>query len=198
VQAAKNGFAQILWLFGPDHNITEVGTMNAFAVWKNRSGERELVTAPLDGTILHGVTRDSVLQLAKGWKDIKVVERPFTMRDIIEAIEEKRVCDVTRCDTMRELVISETEQQTNKQTNKQSLLCTAMLTASSCRLCLSSLNSLVLERLPSWLQSRASNTKTRYVKTAHRQQPSYATSMTQLLLSNVRATTTTVAASNSS
>ncbi|CCD27188.1 branched-chain-amino-acid transaminase BAT2 NDAI_0J02960 [Naumovozyma dairenensis CBS 421] len=66
LQAAERGYQQNLWLFGPEHNITEVGTMNAFFVFKdNKTGKKELVTAPLDGTILEGVTRDSILQLAR-------------------------------------------------------------------------------------------------------------------------------------
>ena len=45
-----------MWLFGPDHNITEVGTMNLFFVWKKKDGSGiEVVTAPLDrGDILPG------------------------------------------------------------------------------------------------------------------------------------------------
>ena len=42
-------------------NVTEVGAMNLFYVWKTKDGEMELITAELDGTILPGVTRDSVL-----------------------------------------------------------------------------------------------------------------------------------------
>lgn len=65
-QAAERGYQQNLWLFGEEKNITEVGTMNFFAVFKDsKTGKKELVTAPLDGTILEGITRDSILQLAR-------------------------------------------------------------------------------------------------------------------------------------
>ena len=64
---------QVLWLFGEDDEVTEVGTMNMFTFWENEDGEKELVTAPLDdGTILPGVTRDSILELARGWGEFKV------------------------------------------------------------------------------------------------------------------------------
>ena len=44
----KKGFSQVMWLFGPDHNITEVGTMNLFFVWKKKDGSGvEVVTAAL-------------------------------------------------------------------------------------------------------------------------------------------------------
>jgi branched-chain amino acid aminotransferase len=47
--------------------------MNVFFVWHNKeTGERELVTAPLDGTILPGVTRATALELARSWGDLQV------------------------------------------------------------------------------------------------------------------------------
>jgi branched-chain amino acid aminotransferase len=91
-KANAQGFQQIMWLFGGDDAITEVGTMNLFVYWKNEKGEKELVTPPLDGTILPGVTRDSILQLVRSWKECQVVERKVTMKDIVKASEEKRVC----------------------------------------------------------------------------------------------------------
>jgi branched-chain amino acid aminotransferase len=89
--AALSGHQQILWLFGEDGAITEVGMMNMFAAMITRDGKKELVTAPLDGTILDGVTRNSVLSLARenlvpqGWS---VVERKYTMRELAEASAE--------------------------------------------------------------------------------------------------------------
>lgn len=70
--AAKKGYSQILWLF--NDQVTEVGTMNIFFFWINKQGKKELVTAPLDGTILPGVTRDSILSLAREWKEFEVSE----------------------------------------------------------------------------------------------------------------------------
>jgi len=64
--AASLGYAQNLWLHGPEHYLTEVGTMNMFVAFKQADGTHELVTPPLDGMILPGVTRDSVLALARG------------------------------------------------------------------------------------------------------------------------------------
>jgi branched-chain amino acid aminotransferase len=98
LRAAKRGFHQNLWLFGPEEYVTEVGTMNLFVAVKNReTGQKELLTAPLDGTILEGVTRESVLDLArerlvpKGWK---VSERYITMRELAEAEDERRLIEV--------------------------------------------------------------------------------------------------------
>jgi len=37
-EVAELGYAQNLWLFGPKHEITEVGTMNFFCLWRNKDG----------------------------------------------------------------------------------------------------------------------------------------------------------------
>ena len=51
--------------------------MNFFVFWKNEQGEDELVTPPLDGTILPGVTRDSILTLCREMGDFKIAIKPF-------------------------------------------------------------------------------------------------------------------------
>nr|XP_007966123.2 branched-chain-amino-acid aminotransferase, cytosolic isoform X2 [Chlorocebus sabaeus] len=66
-EAVDNGCQQVLWLYGKDHQITEVGTMNLFLYWINEDGEEELATPPLDGIILPGVTRQCILDLAHQW-----------------------------------------------------------------------------------------------------------------------------------
>src|ERR1700712_5516999 len=97
MQAASRGYHQNLWLFGEEEYVTEVGTMNLFAAIKNKDGTNELLTAPLDGTILEGVTRDSILSLAKerlvpkGWR---VEERKFTMPEVAEAAKEGRLLEI--------------------------------------------------------------------------------------------------------
>ncbi|KAF2088749.1 branched-chain-amino-acid aminotransferase [Saccharata proteae CBS 121410] len=98
MQAASRGFHQNLWLFGEEEYVTEVGTMNLFAAIKNKeTGRKELLTAPLDGTILEGVTRDSILGLARerlepeGWS---IVERKYTMKELAEAADEGRMLEV--------------------------------------------------------------------------------------------------------
>ncbi|KKP07685.1 hypothetical protein THAR02_00221 [Trichoderma harzianum] len=46
--AKKQGYDQVLWLFGPDRQITEAGAMNIFVIWKTLSGALQVVTPPLD------------------------------------------------------------------------------------------------------------------------------------------------------
>ncbi|XP_060021281.1 branched-chain-amino-acid aminotransferase, cytosolic isoform X4 [Lagenorhynchus albirostris] len=90
-EAMDNACQQVLWLYGEDHQITEVGTMNLFLYWINEDGEEELATPPLDGIILPGVTRQSILDLAHKWGEFKVSERYLTMDDLNTAVEENRV-----------------------------------------------------------------------------------------------------------
>jgi branched-chain amino acid aminotransferase len=80
IEAQKQGFTQVLWLDACDRQtIEEVGTMNIFFVIGD-----ELITPPLLGSILPGITRDSVLTLTRGW-GIKVVERPITIDEVFAA-----------------------------------------------------------------------------------------------------------------
>ncbi|XP_069346392.1 branched-chain-amino-acid aminotransferase, cytosolic isoform X6 [Eulemur rufifrons] len=90
-EAMDNGCQQVLWLYGEDHQLTEVGTMNLFLYWINEDGEEELATPPLDGIILPGVTRQCILDLARKWGEFKVSERYLTMDDLTTALEENRV-----------------------------------------------------------------------------------------------------------
>jgi len=76
--------------------VTEVGTMNFFVYWKNEKGENELVTPPLDGAILPGVTRDSILTLTKEMNEFKVTQRNYKIQELVKAIKEKRVRIVPR------------------------------------------------------------------------------------------------------
>uniref|UniRef100_A0A8C5YHC0 Branched-chain-amino-acid aminotransferase n=1 Tax=Microcebus murinus TaxID=30608 RepID=A0A8C5YHC0_MICMU len=90
-EAMDNGCQQVLWLHGEDKQLTEVGTMNLFLYWINEHGEEELATPPLDGTILPGVTRQSILDLAHKWGEFKVSERYLTMDNLTTALKENRV-----------------------------------------------------------------------------------------------------------
>lgn len=95
-KAAKElGVSQILWLFGKDHQIAEVGAMNIFFVLRDaKTNEVELVTPTLaGGDILPGVTRDSIVEIAKTWKHLKVSERVITMGEVATAAKEGRLLE---------------------------------------------------------------------------------------------------------
>ncbi|OLY83153.1 Branched-chain-amino-acid aminotransferase [Smittium mucronatum] len=89
--AKEKGYSQILWLFGPQHNITEAGTMNAFIFWINEQGVLELLTPKLDGTILPGITRDSILKMARKWGEFQVTEGSINMEQVLQASREGRI-----------------------------------------------------------------------------------------------------------
>ncbi|KAJ2397343.1 branched-chain-amino-acid transaminase bat2 [Coemansia sp. RSA 2603] len=94
VAAEKKGYQQVLWTIGEDHELMEVGTMNLLVLWRNEQGEVELITPPLDGTILPGVTRDSILELTRSWGEFKVSERKINMKQITKACDEGRLLEV--------------------------------------------------------------------------------------------------------
>jgi branched-chain amino acid aminotransferase len=106
-EARKRGYDQILWLFGQDGTVTEAGASNFFVVWRTREGKLQLITAPLgDKIILDGVTRRSVIELAKErladnriLEALEVVERKYTMDELVEAVEEGRIVEAFACGT---------------------------------------------------------------------------------------------------
>ncbi|WP_066173784.1 branched-chain amino acid aminotransferase [Bacillus marinisedimentorum] len=79
-EAEARGYAQILWLDAKENRfVEEVGSMNMFFKING-----EVVTPKLNGSILEGVTRDSVIQLLKHW-NITVRETKITIDEVYEA-----------------------------------------------------------------------------------------------------------------
>jgi branched-chain amino acid aminotransferase len=82
LEASQAGFNTVLWLDGEKHAyVEEFGVMNAFFVIGN-----EIVTPSLEGTILAGVTRDSLITLARD-AGLKVVERRIAMDEVFAAFD---------------------------------------------------------------------------------------------------------------
>ena len=77
---AQKGYAQVLWLDGAEHKyVEEVGASNVFF-----KIDGEVVTPALTGSILHGVTRDSVIKLLKHW-GVPVTERRISIEELYAA-----------------------------------------------------------------------------------------------------------------
>lgn len=53
--------------------------------------EKELITPPLNGLILPGVTRDSILELSRSWGQYKIREGKITMKWVKQLVKEERV-----------------------------------------------------------------------------------------------------------
>ncbi len=88
--ARKKGCAQVLWLDGAEHRyIEEVGAMNIFFVFNGNT----LVTPKLNGSILPGVTRDSVLKLAP-MIGLKAEERTISIDEVIGGISTGSITEV--------------------------------------------------------------------------------------------------------
>jgi branched-chain amino acid aminotransferase len=80
-EAKKEGYAQVMWLDPVERKyVEEVGSMNIFFVINN-----EIITPELTGTILPGITRNSILKLGKKM-NFKMIERKISIDEIINAI----------------------------------------------------------------------------------------------------------------
>jgi branched-chain amino acid aminotransferase len=88
-EAKEKGFTQVLWLDAIEHRyIEEVGTMNICFVIDN-----ELITPLLDGSILEGTTRDSVLRLAREW-GVRVNERRISIDEVFASAKNGKLNEV--------------------------------------------------------------------------------------------------------
>lgn len=78
--AHEKGYVQVLWLDGVERKyIEEVGSMNVFFKING-----EVITPSLEGSILPGITRDSVIQLLNSW-GVKVTERRLGIQELYDA-----------------------------------------------------------------------------------------------------------------
>lgn len=88
-EAHKKGFTQVLWLDAIENRyIEEVGTMNIMFFF-----EGELVTPPLDGSILGGITRDTVIQMARHW-GVTVSERRIAIDEVMSRAKDGSLKEV--------------------------------------------------------------------------------------------------------
>ena len=88
-EAKELGFTQVLWLDAMEKRyVEEVGTMNIFFIFNNT-----LVTPELSGSILHGITRDSVLRIAKRWgMEVEVRKVP-----VMEVLQKAKTGELKEC-----------------------------------------------------------------------------------------------------
>lgn len=88
-KAEEKGFYQVLWLDAKEHKyVEEVGAMNVFFVF----GEK-LVTPMLTGSILPGITRDSVIKLA-GELGIEVEERRIAFDEVLDGLKSGKLTEM--------------------------------------------------------------------------------------------------------
>ena len=97
-QAKGEGCDQVVWLDAVQRNyIEEMGGMNMFFVYQE-NGETIIATPELTGTLLPGITRDSLLQLAREL-GYRAEERKITVAEWRAAIKSGRMTEVCACGT---------------------------------------------------------------------------------------------------
>lgn len=100
-RAVSDGCDQVMWLDAAEHRwIEELNAMNVMFVWR-RNGDTVLSTPPLAGTILGGITRDSLLTLAAdgaGGVDSVVVE-PTSIDEVADGLASGELVEVFACGT---------------------------------------------------------------------------------------------------
>ncbi|EOR95295.1 Branched-chain amino acid aminotransferase [Arcticibacter svalbardensis MN12-7] len=87
-EALKEGYDQLIWTDGKDHAyIEELGAANVIFVI-----DGVLVTPSTRDTILEGITRDTILTLARNW-DMPVEERRVSVKEVIETLKEGKMTE---------------------------------------------------------------------------------------------------------
>jgi branched-chain amino acid aminotransferase len=93
-RAKANGYSQVLWLDAIEHKyLEEVGTMNLFV-----EIDGAFVTPPLEGSILDGVTRSSIITLLRDWGH-DVQERRISVDELLRAHANRKLGEVFGCGT---------------------------------------------------------------------------------------------------
>lgn len=104
-RATERDCDQVLWLDAAEHRwVEELNAMNVFFLWE-REGIRVLTTPPLTGTILDGVTRDSLLDVAAdlvgsdvgGIAEVKV--EPTSVQHLRAGVEHGKLLEAFACGT---------------------------------------------------------------------------------------------------
>ncbi len=99
MRARERGYDDVIWLDAATHRLLgEAGTMNLFV----QIGQR-LLTPPLDGTILAGVTRDCVLQIARELH-LETIEAPISLLELREAAQSGQLACAFGCGTASRIV----------------------------------------------------------------------------------------------
>ncbi len=94
-EVAKSGFSQVLWLDAIEGKyIEEVGAMNICFVYEGK----RIVTPALSGSILPGITRDSILKLAPEM-GYQVEEARLDIKQVLADIESGKITEVFGCGT---------------------------------------------------------------------------------------------------
>lgn len=97
-EAQAAGYDEVLWLDGLERSrIEELSTMNLFLVWRD-GAEPRVTTPPCDGTIVRGLTRDSLLTLAKD-QGIAAAEEHTTIDAVRAGLRSGELAEVFACGT---------------------------------------------------------------------------------------------------
>ncbi|MGO2821403.1 MAG: branched-chain amino acid aminotransferase, partial [Brachybacterium tyrofermentans] len=94
-EAAQHGADEVLFLDSETHtSIDELSGMNVFAI----TTDGRLLTPALTGSILEGVTRESILQLARD-RGLEPVEQRLVMSDLLEQVTSGEITEMFACGT---------------------------------------------------------------------------------------------------
>lgn len=94
-EAKEQGYSQVLWLDAKEHRLVEeIGAMNVMFVFNNST----IVTSPLTGTILPGITRRTVIEMAPAL-GYDVEERSISIEEVVMSVRQGKITEMFGCGT---------------------------------------------------------------------------------------------------
>jgi len=94
-EAKEQGYSQVLWLDAKEHRLVEeIGAMNVMFVFNGST----IVTSPLTGTILPGITRKTILEMAPEL-GYEVEERPISIEEVAMSVRQGKITEMFGCGT---------------------------------------------------------------------------------------------------
>lgn len=102
--AHSQGYTNVLWLHSKEELITGTTDGAVFVFIINELGKRQLITPPLNGLIVPGVIRQTILEMTRHWNEFEVTERSISIHEIRTLIRQGRLLEMFTANTMTNAV----------------------------------------------------------------------------------------------
>jgi len=102
--AQSQGYNDVLWLHSKEELIQSLNDASVFVLIINELGKRELITPPLNGLIVPGVIRQTILEMTRHWNEFDVTERSISIHEIRTLRRQGRLLEMFSANTLANVV----------------------------------------------------------------------------------------------
>ncbi|RWS25125.1 branched-chain-amino-acid aminotransferase: cytosolic-like protein [Leptotrombidium deliense] len=94
------GCNDVLWLYGKEEHVLDFNEANVFIFIINDRNKKELITPPLNGLIVPGITRQSILEMVRYWNEFTVSERSISIHELRTLQRQRRLLEIIATNVM--------------------------------------------------------------------------------------------------